>query len=122
MFYEGCFGGIEDVIGQFQIQATELDGAVIIFAAYTQEDYEGYAEVIFAKDGELYMVTGSHCSCYGLEEQWDPVKVEVGVLDRIFNEGSRFDKFDSTGLKELFRDGASIPKEEFMSYLILMAS
>ncbi len=121
MFYQGSFEGIEDVISNFQIQETELDGAVIIFAGYRQEDYDGYAEVIFAKGGEFYMVTGSHCSCYGLEEQWDPVQVEIGVLDRIFNEGSRFDDFDSADLKELFRDGVSIPKEEFMSYLILMA-
>lgn len=121
MFYEGCFEGIQDVISNFNIKETELEDVIIIFATYTQEDYEGWAEVIFAKGGELYMVTGSHCSCFGLEDQWDPIKVEVGVLNRIF-EGTRFDEYDSTGLKELFRDGATIPKEEFMSYLILMAS
>ena len=35
--------------------------------------YEGYAWVL-CRDaaGQLYEVNGSHCSCFGLEEQWDP--------------------------------------------------
>jgi hypothetical protein len=28
--------------------------------------------VIFEKDGKLWEVNGSHCSCYGLEGQWQP--------------------------------------------------
>lgn len=44
----------------------------IIIASYTYEDYSGSAFVIYEKDGKLYEVHGSHCSCYGLEDQWSP--------------------------------------------------
>lgn len=44
----------------------------IIFAGYSYEGYEGDALVIFRKGRKYYVVNGSHCSCYGLENQWDP--------------------------------------------------
>lgn len=45
----------------------------ILFAAYgLEEAYSGSALVIYERDGELYEVHGSHCSCYGLEGQWEP--------------------------------------------------
>lgn len=44
----------------------------ILYAGYETPSYEGYALVIYERDGKLYEVTGSHCSCYGLEGQWTP--------------------------------------------------
>jgi hypothetical protein len=44
----------------------------ILFACYDTPSYEGYAIVLFERDGKLYEVHGSHCSCYGLEDQWEP--------------------------------------------------
>lgn len=44
----------------------------ILFASYGIDGYEGSAWVLFEKDGKLYEVNGSHCSCYGLENQWEP--------------------------------------------------
>ncbi|MCY9107253.1 hypothetical protein [Bacillus atrophaeus] len=38
--------------------------------------------MLFEKDGELYEVNGSHCSCYGLEGQYSP---EVVVLSELEN-------------------------------------
>jgi hypothetical protein len=53
----------------------------ILFAAYIDEDYSGEAIVLFkGKDGQLMEVTGSHCSCYGLEGQWIPGKVTWAAL------------------------------------------
>jgi len=46
--------------------------AEIVFATYDREDYEGAALVVFRRDGVLYEVNASHCSCYGLEDQWKP--------------------------------------------------
>lgn len=54
-------------------------GVKILFAGY-YGGYEGEAFVLFAKGGKLYEVYGSHCSCYGLENQWEP---EVCVLKEI---------------------------------------
>lgn len=44
----------------------------IIFASYGGGSYEGDAVVLFRRDGKLYEVHGSHCSCNGLEGQWSP--------------------------------------------------
>lgn len=52
----------------------------ILFAAYGQPCYEGYALVIFKKDGKLYEVNGAHCSCYGLEGQWKPEETSWAAL------------------------------------------
>lgn len=60
----------------------------VILAAYKTEAYEGYAYVLFEKNGKLYEVTGSHCSCYGLEGQWSPNKVDVKELEHRLVEGT----------------------------------
>ena len=44
----------------------------ILFASYGGGSYDGDAVVIYERDGTLYEVHGSHCSCYGLEDQWEP--------------------------------------------------
>lgn len=44
----------------------------ILIAAYGGGAYEGDAFVLFECDGKLYEVNASHCSCYGLEDQWEP--------------------------------------------------
>jgi len=44
----------------------------ILFASYGGGSYDGDAVVIYERDGTLYEVHGSHCSCYGLEGQWEP--------------------------------------------------
>jgi hypothetical protein len=47
-----------------------------VWAMYETPDYEGYAKVFFSYDGEVvYYVEGGHCSCYGLEGQWEPEAV-----------------------------------------------
>jgi hypothetical protein len=49
----------------------------ILYAVYDGGGYDGWARVIFVgKDGKIYEAGGSHCSCYGLEDQWDPDEVE----------------------------------------------
>ena len=57
---------------QFQIEETELDGCNILYANYSLGCYEGSALVVFQKEGKLYEVNASHCSCFGLEQQWSP--------------------------------------------------
>lgn len=46
----------------------------ILFAYYFEESYSGSAYVLFEQDGKLYEVAASHCSCYGLEDQWSPAE------------------------------------------------
>jgi hypothetical protein len=63
-------------------QARKLSRRVrILLAYYDYEDYSGSAFVLFKKDGKLYEVNGSHCSCYGLEEcGWDPEETSKEIL------------------------------------------
>ena len=78
--YLGYFGNKHDLMHNFEISEKELEGCRILFAAYENESYEGYALVIFSKDGKLYEVNGSHCSCNGLEGQWEPEETNFEAL------------------------------------------
>lgn len=62
----------------------------ILFASYTYEDYSGDAWVLFEKDGKLFEVNGSHCSCYGLEGQWEPEEANLLELQKRFTKGSNY--------------------------------
>jgi hypothetical protein len=54
----------------------------ILFASYGGGSYAGDALVLFERDGDLYENTGSHCSCYDLEGQWEPEKTTWDALAR----------------------------------------
>jgi hypothetical protein len=66
----------------------EFKGAEILLASYGTPSYEGYAFVLFRRDGKLYEVNGSHCSCYGLEGQWDPEETTTEALRHRVKEGT----------------------------------
>lgn len=70
--FRGLFERDQDIIDQFSAPADALTGATVHLARYQYEDYSGSAIVIFEKDGKLFEVNGGHCSCYGLEGQWEP--------------------------------------------------
>lgn len=61
-----------------------LTGAVLRFAAYTGydmwADYEMHTLVIFERDGKLWEVNAAHCSCYGLEDQWEPEETSWAAI------------------------------------------
>jgi hypothetical protein len=66
----------------------EYQGVEILLASYGQGNYEGDAFVLFRKDGKLYEVNGGHCSCYGLEGQWEPEETTVDALRYRVEHGS----------------------------------
>lgn len=61
------------------LQAIEISKLDIIVAAYNHESYEGDAFVLFRKDGKLYEVNDSHCSCNGLDG-WEPEETTKEAL------------------------------------------
>lgn len=67
---------------------TQCERTKILFATYSYQDYSGDAWVLFEMDGILYEVNGSHCSCYGLEGQWEPEVVELKALQHRVTEGN----------------------------------
>jgi hypothetical protein len=67
------FDDRDDVKGRFDYNGDDFPtDDQILFAAYGGGSYDGIAKVIFEKDGKVYEVNASHCSCYGLEDQWSP--------------------------------------------------
>lgn len=66
------FSSNEDIIDRYNAPADTFTDATVHLAWYGYGDYCGSSIVIFEKDGKLYEVNGSHCSCMGLEGQWQP--------------------------------------------------
>lgn len=78
--------GVDGMKSDFGITDADLEGAEILLASYTYEDYSGSAFVLFRRDGKLFEVNGGHCSCFGLGEsdysgdtttQWQPEETTV---------------------------------------------
>ena len=67
----------EDVARDFE---TNLDNVNLLFASYGYENYSGDAFVLFEQDGKLFEVNGGHCSCYGLEGQWEPEETSIEAI------------------------------------------
>lgn len=77
--YFGNFNSQEDMVREFSLTLEQLEGVEILYASYDHIDYEGYAHVIFRKEGKLFEVNDSHCSCNGLDN-WHPEETTVAAL------------------------------------------
>jgi hypothetical protein len=96
--YFNGFECVDDVKASFADQdgdykavlnSVDLKDEEVLFASYGGGDYDGDAFVVFVRDGKLYEVHGSHCSCNGLEGQWSPEETSVAALEmRVRNAGS----------------------------------
>ena len=75
-------GGRDDLLGRFGITSHDLDQYLVLFASYQVDGYDGRAWILLLKNGILYEANGSHCSCYGLEDQWAPEKASLIELKR----------------------------------------
>ncbi len=60
----------------------------ILFASYSESNYSGDAFVLLEKSGKLYEVNGSHCSCYGLEDQWELEETSLSALKFRLEKGT----------------------------------
>jgi hypothetical protein len=80
--YVGNWESAEDMKRDFEISDKDLEGTEILFAGYEYGSYEGDAFVLFKRDGKLYEVNAGHCSCYGIEGQWDPEETTVEAIEK----------------------------------------
>lgn len=87
MVYEELFSCAADVFDEFRVPEKEQEGVKILYAIYTDEDYSGSASVIFVRNGKFWFVTGGHCSCHGLEDQWDPEEITADQIRHYVEHG-----------------------------------
>jgi hypothetical protein len=87
--YLSGFDDQADVLEQFEEPAAALDGAELLYACYESYGYDGSAIVVFRKDGELFLVSGGHCSCDSLSDQWSAEPTTLEAL-RMF----RYDSYE----------------------------
>lgn len=79
--YDGEFENWDDVMSSFDVDEKDRFVPDIVYkACYDRDGYDGYAIVAYKKNDKFYLVKGSHCSCYGLEGQWDPEEIETKKL------------------------------------------
>ena len=95
----------DNVYRQFQDyserEKSELpSNLVLLYADYTYQDYSGDAYVLgYDKEKkQFFEVHGSHCSCYGLEGQWDEeyyedVKQLQAAIERRFSNRSKYSRY-----------------------------
>lgn len=74
----GLFSCAQNVFDEYCV--ARRDDIVFIYAQYEAAGYEGDSFVIFERNGKLYEVHGSHCSCYGLENCWEPTETSFQAL------------------------------------------
>jgi hypothetical protein len=91
------FENIEDLKTEFEITDSDLLGVEILFAAYMGGWHDGQALVLFKKEEKLFVIDASHCSCYGLEGQWDPIETNEAALKMEIDAKSnyRYEEFSS---------------------------
>lgn len=89
--FKDLFDDAGSVVTEFGAPADALEGAEVLIASYSYEDYSGYAYVLYRKDGQFFETSGSHCSCYGLEGQWDPEATTPEEVVHRLQKGNYFD-------------------------------
>lgn len=79
--YNDLFVDRDSIAKEFNVAVDDVPtDDELIYANYSYESYSGDAFVVFKRDGKLYEVSGGHCSCYGLEGQWEPEETTVEAL------------------------------------------
>lgn len=98
--YAGSFEKWEDVIANFGGECPKKEPR-FVFGQYETPSYEGYATVITSPDGKSFDVTeGSHCSCYGLEGQWEPTKHNVSEIRKMMGATVGFYQMNHAAIAE----------------------
>ena len=80
--YLDGFSNWADVVSNFEIKGDDAaEPDEVLFAEYDlSQAYEGSAIVVYRRGDKYFAAHGSHCSCYGLEGQWQPDVYETREL------------------------------------------
>ena len=85
--FVGDFESQEQVEHDFDFQLKPHEK--LLLASYDNGGYDGSAWVLYQdqKENKLFEVNGSHCSCHGLEGQWEPEETSVASLAARLKDG-----------------------------------
>ena len=88
--YMHQFSDKQDIADNFSINLSDLEECDILLAYYHCGSWgcDSSAFVLYEYQGVLYENHGSHCSCHGLEGQWDPDETNVESLEHRTVHGS----------------------------------
>lgn len=88
--WQGC--DWSDVQRAFRMD--ELRPDEVLIARYSCDGYDGNATVLYRNGSDYRYVRGSHCSCFGLEDQWDPdsytLETLIAALERASGDSNGF--------------------------------
>lgn len=79
----------DEILDEFEFNG-DRSKIEILFASYSYENYEGEAFLIVKKENKLYEVSAYHCSCYGLESQFDLEETSIEQLEFYLEKGNKF--------------------------------
>lgn len=115
--YFGGFDSRKNLEREFDVRLGK--DTKILFAFYDNGGYEGSATVVFSKGEKLYHVYGSHCSCYGLEGQWQPEETTVKHIKHLFITGDYQYKlgYDDEPKLAFFRMLERLERKDILRYL-----
>jgi len=82
------FKSKEDIENEYNTKLS--DDIEILLAWYGYGDYCGSSFVLYRQNGKLYEVNGNHCSCNGLEGQWEAEETSIETLEKVLDEGTKF--------------------------------
>jgi hypothetical protein len=80
--YKESFNNWDDVVSNFGGKCPKVEPKHV-FAVYGTPAYEGHAVVITKVGRKYQVVEGSHCSCYGLEDQWEPTEHSKAEIEKM---------------------------------------
>ncbi len=84
VYYGNYFSDKSDMISEFNLDEIEAEAITPLFAYYGNDgSVGGECFVLFLKAGQLYEVSAQHCSCYGIEGQWEPDITSKAALKMI---------------------------------------
>lgn len=110
------FADKESITNDFSVTPDVLENAFVIHAEYNYGDYCGDAHVLFVRGGKMYEVHGSHCSCYGLEDQWDEEETfpEAAIKQSCFQNNELLQNMlkDNNIMRKLTQDTLWSNKDE----------
>lgn len=86
--YHGDWTKFDDILKEYPLCG--LRDEEVLFACYDGGGYDGYARILFQRNGTLYEQVESHCSCNGLEN-WEPEPVTWEQLAMRKRDGYFYD-------------------------------